>query len=240
VMTKQGMREVDALFPGSKSRAATDSAPIPERELAVRAGIGWQGRHTNVIVPGLGNYVFLSVILTTARITPDTTAKPLEGCGTCTRCMNICPTGALVAPNTLDPRRCISYWTIESKESIPVEIRPLMGNRIFGCDICIDICPWNSQASNESSPRFAWNSSLGAMDLGKLFGNLSSDDWFRHTFAGTPVLRTGRSGLRRNVAVAIANTSIKELIPVLETGLSDVSDIVREHTLWALERLKSV
>ena len=239
-MTKQGMKEIDALFPGSKSRAATDSAPIPERELAVRAGIGWQGRHTNVIVPGLGNYAFLSVILTTACIAPDHREKPLEGCGTCTRCMQVCPTGALVAPNTLDPRRCISYWTIEAKESIPVDIRPLMGNRIFGCDICVDICPWNSQASNDTLTQFAWNSSLGAMDLGNLFGNLSSDDWFKQTFAGTPVLRTGRAGLRRNVAVAIGNTNQRALVPVLEEGLSDVSDVVKEHTLWALERLKAV
>ena len=239
-MTKQGMKQIETLFPGSKSRAATDSAPIPERELAVRAGIGWQGRHTNVIVPGLGNYAFLSVILTTAEIEPDKSDKPLEGCGTCTRCLQVCPTGALVAPNTLDPRRCISYWTIEAKESIPLDIRPLMGNRIFGCDICVDICPWNAKVSTGTLTQFAWNSALGALDLADLFTNLASDDWFKQTFSGTPVMRTGRAGLRRNVAVAIGNTNLRELVPVLEAGLSDDSEIVREHVRWAMERLSMV
>ena len=238
-MTKQGMSEIERIYPGSKSRAATDSAPIPERELAVRAGVGWQGRHTNVIVTGLGNYAFLSVILTTAEIEPDIREKQLEGCGTCTRCMQECPTGALVAPNTLDPRRCISYWTIEAKESIPLDIRPLMGNRIFGCDICIDVCPWNSKASTDTLTQFAWNSALGALDLADLFTNLASDEWFKQTFAGTPVLRTGRAGLRRNVAVAIGNTNLTDLIPILEAGLGDSSDVVQEHTSWALERLMS-
>ncbi len=237
-MTKQAIQELEQAFPGCKCRAATDSAPIPERELAVRAGIGWQGRHTNVIIPGFGNYAFLSVILTTATIEPDVIERPLDGCGTCTRCLKICPTGALVAPNTLDPRRCISYWTIEAKESIPEEIRPLMGNRIFGCDICIDICPWNSQASTEINPMFSWKPDLGAMNLSILFSNLESDEWFKFTFAGTPILRTGRAGLRRNVAVAIGNTNDKKLLPVLETGLSDESVIVIEHTQWAINRLQ--
>ena len=236
-MTKQGMKVVEAFIPGSVSRAATDSAPIPERELAVRAGIGWQGRHTNVIVPGFGNYVFLSVILTTAVIEPDKPDSQLGNCGACTKCLQVCPTGALVAPNVLDPRRCISYWTIEAKESIPLEIRPLMGNRIFGCDICIDICPWNSLASPDQLAVFKWNPSFGALNLGDLFINLASDDWFHHTFLGTPVLRTGRSGLRRNVAVAIGNTHDPSLKSVLEAGLSDESSIVREHVQWALQEL---
>jgi len=236
-MTKQGMKVVEAFIPGSVSRAATDSAPIPERELAVRAGIGWQGRHTNVIVPGFGNYVFLSVILTTAVIEPDKPDSQMGNCGACTKCLQVCPTGALVAPNVLDPRRCISYWTIEAKESIPLEIRPLMGNRIFGCDICIDICPWNSLASPDQLAVFKWNPSFGALNLGDLFINLASDDWFHHTFLGTPVLRTGRSGLRRNVAVAIGNTHDHSLKSVLEAGLSDESSIVREHVQWALQEL---
>jgi epoxyqueuosine reductase len=237
-LTKRGMKEIDARFPGSKSRAATDSAPIPERELAVRAGIGWQGRHTNVIVPGHGNYAFLSVILTTADIEPDARDEQMGSCGTCTKCLQVCPTGALVAPNTLDPRRCISYWTIEAKESIPLDIRPLMGNRIFGCDICVDICPWNSRASNETMFAFDWNADLGAVHLGELFANLGSDDWFKQQFAGTPVLRTGRAGLRRNVAVAIGNTQNIALQSVLEPGLFDDSQIVREHVEWALDRLR--
>jgi len=236
-MTKQGMKVVEAFIPGSVSRAATDSAPIPERELAVRAGIGWQGRHTNVIVPGFGNYVFLSVILTTAVIEPDKPDSQMGNCGACTKCLQVCPTGALVAPNVLDPRRCISYWTIEAKESIPLEIRPLMGNRIFGCDICIDICPWNSLASPDQLAVFKWNPSFGALNLGDLFMNLASDDWFQRTFFGTPVLRTGRSGLRRNVAVAIGNTHNSSLKSVLEAGLSDESSIVREHVQWALQEL---
>jgi len=236
-MTKSGMKEIQTYFPGTQSRAATDSAPIPERELAVRAGLGWQGRHTNVIVPGLGNYVFLSVILTTAKIEPDIVETMAGGCGSCTKCLQVCPTGALVAPNTLDPRRCISYWTIEAKESIPLDIRPLMGNRIFGCDICVDICPWNSLASSVPMPDFSWNPSFGALPLGDLFVNLGSDDWFKRTFAGTPVLRTGRAGLRRNVAVAIGNSNDKTLLSVLDAGLSDESSIVREHVQWAIQAL---
>ena len=236
-MTKKGMKVVEAFIPGSVSRATTDSAPIPERELAVRAGIGWQGRHTNVIVPGFGNYVFLSVILTTALIEPDTPDSKMGNCGGCTKCIQVCPTGALVAPNVLDPRRCISYWTIEAKESIPLEIRPLMGNRIFGCDICIDVCPWNSLASLEQLTAFDWKPSFGALDLGNLFTNLSSDEWFQQTFLGTPVLRTGRAGLRRNVAVAIGNTHDVRLKSVLEAGLLDESGIVREHVEWALQAL---
>jgi epoxyqueuosine reductase len=236
-MTKAGMKEIQTFFPGAHSRAATDSAPIPERELAVRAGMGWQGRHTNVIVPGLGNYVFLSVILTTAMIEPDSFETMAGGCGSCTKCLKVCPTGALVAPNTLDPRRCISYWTIEAKESIPLDIRPLMGNRIFGCDICIDICPWNSLASSDQSTDFSWNPDLGALPLGELFLNLGSDDWFKRAFAGTPVLRTGRAGLRRNVAVAIGNSNDKTLQSVLEAGLSDESSMVREHVHWAIHAL---
>jgi epoxyqueuosine reductase len=239
-MTKQGMKVVEAFIPGSVSRAATDSAPIPERELAVRAGIGWQGRHTNVIVPGFGNYIFLSVILTTAVIEPDKPVSQMGNCGACTKCLQVCPTGALVAPNVLDPRRCISYWTIEAKESIPLDIRPLMGNRIFGCDICIDICPWNSLASAEQLTAFNWNPSFGALHLGDLFSNLASDEWFQHTFLGTPVLRTGRAGLRRNVAVAIGNSQDITLKSVLEAGLSDESLMVCEHAQWALLQLMNV
>jgi epoxyqueuosine reductase len=238
-MTKRGMQEIEARFPGSKSRAATDSAPIPERELAVRASIGWQGRHTNVIIPGLGNYAFLSVILTTADIEPDARDVPLGGCGTCTKCIHVCPTGALVAPNTLDPRRCISYWTIEAKESIPLEIRPLMGNRIFGCDICVDICPWNSRASGDAITAFDWNGDLGAIPLGDLFEKLGSEEWFKQKFAGTPVLRTGRAGLRRNVAVAIGNSQNSAFQSILELGLLDDSSIVREHVQWAIGRLSA-
>lgn len=239
-MTKQGIKLLEAMYPESRSRAATDSAPIPERELAVRSGMGWQGRHTNVIIPELGNYAFLSVILTTAEIVPDEADTVIGNCGTCTKCLEICPTGALVAPNTLDPRRCISYWTIEAKESIPIEIRSRMGNRIFGCDICIDICPWNSQATNDVNVAFQWNASLGAISLKDLFIQLASEEVFNQMFIGTPVLRTGRAGLRRNVAVAIGNTKQRRFISVLEAGLDDESDIVREHTQWAISQLMAV
>lgn len=236
-LTKKIIAVIKLYYPNSRSRGSTDSTPIPERELAVRSGLGWQGRHTNVIAHGLGNFFFLSVILTTADITPDNNADVLEGCGSCTACMASCPTGAIVAPNTLNPLRCISYWTIEAKTSIPVELRSLLGNNIFGCDICLNVCPWNRFAKATSLDGFNWDSTRGSMELDKLFTTLADEKGFLSIFNLTPVLRAGREGLRRNVAVAMGNSGVRSFIPILEGGLDDDSPIVIEHIEWAISEL---
>ena len=222
-------------FPGTQSRGFTDSGPIRERELATRAGLGWQGKHTNLISLSLGNWFFLGALLTTLEIPPD---APFEShhCGTCTRCLTACPTGALVAPMALDARRCISYLTIELKGSIPVELRPLMGDHIFGCDDCLAVCPWNDKAQQGRETRLAARDADAANpDLLALLALLETEEAFKAKFKGTPILRPGRAGLRRNVCVALGNVGGPEaLAPLQHVAQTDPSEIVREHALWAL------
>ena len=226
-------------YPGSVSRGFTDSGPIRERELARRAGIGWQGRHTNLISLDLGNFTFLCALLTTAEIPID---EPFgqSHCGTCVRCMEACPTAAIVAPLVLDARRCISYLTIEHHGSIPLELRPAMGNRIFGCDDCLDACPWNEHATRSREVRFAARDPERAFpDLVELLRSLASEAWFRERFRGTPILRTGRARLRRNVCIALGNVGDGEAVGPLRQALdSDPDPDVREHALWALEQIE--
>ena len=222
-------------FPGTVSRGYTDSGPIRERELAARAGLGWQGKHTNLISLKLGNFFFLGALLTSLKLEPD---PPFAShhCGTCTRCLSACPTGAIVAPMTLDARRCISYLTIELHGSIPEELRPLMGDHIFGCDDCLAACPWNDKAQTASEQKLYGGD--GRVDLVELLTLLATDDAFEARFAGTPILRTGRTGLRRNVCVALGNVGGSEAIPALEAVVqTDPSELVREHAYWALRRL---
>ncbi|MFM7322713.1 MAG: tRNA epoxyqueuosine(34) reductase QueG [Armatimonadota bacterium] len=230
---------VAVAFPGARCRGFTDSGPIRERELARRAGIGWQGKHTNLISLDLGNFFFLCALLTTADIAPD---PPFEShhCGSCVRCIEACPTAAIVAPMTLDARRCISYWTIEAKGSIPHEMRIAMGDRIFGCDDCLAVCPWNHRAARAREARFAPADPDRAFpDLRGLLELLADDAEFRRRFAGTPLLRPGRAGLRRNTCVALGNTGSPADLPSLEiVGASDPSEMVREHALWAMERIR--
>ncbi len=227
---------LESEFPGTKSRGFCDSGPLRERELAARAGLGWQGKHTNLISLELGNWFFLGALLTSLKLAPD---PPFSGnhCGTCTRCLAACPTGALVAPQVLDARRCISYLTIELKGPIPLELRPLMGGRVFGCDDCLAVCPHNEHA------RAGREMKLAARDFPDLVGLLKlteTDESFKAAFAGTPMLRTKRIGLRRNICVALGNTGGPDAIPLLETVLeSDPSALVREHAAWALERLRA-
>ncbi|WP_309719642.1 tRNA epoxyqueuosine(34) reductase QueG [Armatimonas sp.] len=222
-------------FPGTVSRGYTDSGPIRERELAARAGLGWQGKHTNLISLKLGNFFFLGALLTSLKLEPD---PPFAShhCGTCTRCITACPTGAIVAPMTLDARRCISYLTIELHGSIPEELRPLMGDHIFGCDDCLAACPWNDKAQTASEAKLYGGD--GRVDLVELLALLATDDAFEARFAGSPILRTGRTGLRRNVCVALGNVGSSEAIAPLEhVALTDPSELVREHARWALHRL---
>jgi epoxyqueuosine reductase len=225
---------VETEWPEARARGFCDSGPIRERELAARAGLGWQGRHTNLISLDLGNWFFLGALLTTLPLPPD--PRTDAHCGTCTRCLTSCPTGALVAPYTLDARRCISYLTIELKGPIPHHLRPRMGDRIFGCDDCLAACPWNGRARLGQEMRLAARDTDAAHpDLLELLALLADEEAFRTRFKNTPLRRPGRAGLRRNVCVALGNIggaeSVKPLADVLK---SDLSPIVRGHAAWAL------
>ncbi|WP_395142971.1 tRNA epoxyqueuosine(34) reductase QueG [Armatimonas sp.] len=224
-------------FPGTQSRGYTDSGPIRERELAARAGLGWQGKHTNLISLKLGNFFFLGALLTSLKLEPD---LPFDShhCGTCTRCLSVCPTGAIVAPMALDARRCISYLTIELHGSIPEELRPLLGDHIFGCDDCLAACPWNDKAQAANELRLFGGD--GQVDLLELLELLATEEAFEQRFAGSPILRPGRTGLRRNVCVALGNVGGPEAIAPLErVAQTDPSELVREHARWAIRRLSA-
>jgi len=228
---------IEATWPGARTRGFADSGPLRERELAARAGIGWQGKHTNLISLDLGNWFLLGALLTTLDLAPD---PPAEGhCGTCTRCLSACPTGALVAPHTLDARRCISYLTIEQRGAIPPELRPLVGARIFGCDDCLAACPWNDRARAGSETRLAARNAGHAFpDLLWLLDLLANEADFREEFAGTPLLRAGRTGLRRNVCVALGNVGGLEAVGLLNEVLTnDDAPLVRSHAAWALGQI---
>ncbi len=221
--------------PSHRSLWYVDTGPILERDLAQRAGIGFVGRHTNVVSRSLGNWFFIAEILTQADLPEDSEARNL--CGKCTRCLDACPTNALPAPFTLDARRCISYLTIELKASIPAELRPFIGNRIYGCDDCLAACPWN---------RFAAEARLMAphrrtdLDQPALLELLALDDAsFRTRFKGSPILRTKRRGLLRNVCVALGNVAGPEALPALARAATDPEPLIQEHALWAIDRIKS-
>ena len=212
-----------------------DTGPLLERDLAQRAGLGFIGKHTNLISRKLGNWIFLAEIITTLDIEPDRSEK--NRCGKCTLCMTACPTGAITAPFIVDARRCISYLTIELKGSIPVEWRPFIGNRVFGCDDCLAVCPWNKFAREGTMLKPHVRTELSAPDLIEL---LSLDETgFKRLFAGTPILRTKRRGLIRNVCVALGNTGDERALPALEKALHDPEALVREHAAWAIERIQS-
>lgn len=219
--------------PDVRTRGFADSGPLRERELAARAGLGWQGKHTNLISLDLGNWFFLGALLTTLDLAPD---APVAGhCGTCTRCLAACPTGAIVAPHTLDARRCISYLTIEERGPIPRDLRPLIGNRIFGCDDCLAACPWNERAQTARELRLAARPGHDAPDLLGWLALLADEDSFRAEFGGTPLMRPKRAGLRRNVCVALGNVGGDEAVAGLADALrNDPASLVRGHAAWAL------
>ncbi len=218
--------------PGTRSLWYVDTGPVLEREYAQRAGIGFIGKHTNVISRQLGNWIFLAEILTTLELAPDGPEK--NRCGTCARCLAACPTNAITAPFQLDARRCISYLTIELKGPIPVALRPAIGNRIFGCDDCLAVCPWNRFARVGHLMQPHARSGLGAPDLLEL---LELDDArFRARFAGTPLLRTKRRGLLRNVCVALGNVGDASALPALRRAAADAEPLIAEHAQWAVER----
>ena len=212
-----------------------DTGPLLERDFAQRDGLGFIGKHTNVISRRFGNWILLGEIVTTLELEPDVPEK--NHCGNCTRCITACPTRAITAPFQLDARLCISYLTIELKGSIPVELRPAIGNRIFGCDDCLAVCPWNRFAREGKMMKEHAHPELAAPDLVEL---LQLDEaGFKSRFAGTPILRTKRRGLLRNVCVALGNIGDKSALPALEKAAGDAEPLIAEHARWAMGQIQS-
>jgi epoxyqueuosine reductase len=212
-----------------------DTGPILERDFAQRAGIGFVGKHTNLISRKLGNWIFLAEILTTLELEPDAPEK--NHCGKCSRCITACPTNAITAPFELDARRCISYLTIELKGSIPVEFRRAMGNRIYGCDDCLAVCPWNKFAQEGRMMKSHARKDLDQPELLDLLA--LGETSFKSRFANSPILRTKRRGLLRNVCVALGNIGDKSALPALEKASQDAEPLVAEHARWAMEEINS-
>jgi epoxyqueuosine reductase len=220
---------------GTRSLWYVDTGPLLERDLAQRAGLGFIGKHTNLISRRLGNWIFLSEIITTLALEPDAPEK--NRCGSCTRCITACPTAAITAPFQLDARRCISYLTIELKGSIPVELRPTIGNRTFGCDDCLAVCPWNRFAREGQLMKSHARPNLAQPDLVEL---LSLDEAeFKRRFAGTPILRARRRGLLRNVCVALGNIGDQRALPALQQAATETESLVSEHASWAIWQIQA-
>jgi epoxyqueuosine reductase len=225
-------RFIDGRWPGAL-KLFVDTAPVMEKPLAEAAGLGWQGKHTNLVSRGFGSWLFLGEIYLALELPPD--APETDHCGACRRCLDICPTAAFPAPYRLDARRCISYLTIEHKGHIAAELRPLIGNRIYGCDDCLAICPWNKFARPTREAGFAPRAGLSAPLLAELAA--LDDAAFRRLFSGSPVKRIGRDRFLRNVLIAIGNSGEPRLVAVLRPLLDDASPLVRAMAVWALARL---
>jgi epoxyqueuosine reductase len=210
-----------------------DTAPVMEKPLAQAAGLGWQGKHTNLVSRDFGSWLFLGEIFTAADLPPD--EPEIDHCGNCNACQDVCPTAAFPAPYRLDARRCISYLTIEHKGPIPLEFRVPMGNRIYGCDDCLAVCPWNKFASQTAELAFAPRETLTGARLADLAA--LDDTAFRALFAGSPIKRIGRDRFVRNALIAIGNSGLPELATVAEGLLGDPSPLVRGMAVWALSRL---
>lgn len=213
-------------------KAYVDTGPILERDLARKAGLGWIGKNTNLINPQIGSYFFIGSLLLDLDLEAD---APFEAdrCGTCTRCLDACPTDALIEPRVLDATRCISYLTIESRTAIPIDLRESVGTLVYGCDICQEVCPWNVSFSRElSAPELAPRAELDLKDA-----LLDGEEEFRSRFRNSPIKRAKRRGLARNIAVAMGNRRDPSDVEALTAALDDPDEMVREHAAWALERL---
>ena len=220
--------------PEAEIKVFVDTAPVMEKPLAQAAGLGWQGKHTNLLSRDLGNWFFLGAIFTTVDLEADT--AELSHCGSCTACLDICPTRAFPAPYRLDARRCISYLTIEHKGPVDEELRPLMGNRIYGCDDCLAVCPWNKFAHDGRDAKLAARDDLIAPPLTDLAG--LDDTAFRALFSGSPIKRIGRDRFVRNVAYAIGNSGDRALIAAASPLVDDPDAAVADAARWAILRLK--
>ena len=218
---------------GGRQKCYVDSGPMLERDHAAAAGIGWHGKSTMLLNREFGTWFFLAEILTSLEFAPDTVEK--NYCGRCTRCIDACPTGAITAPHQMDARRCISYLTIELKGSIPIELRPLIGDRIYGCDDCLDACPWNRFARASREMAFAMPPEIEAMKLRDYLG--LDEDKFRRLFSNSPIKRAKRRGLLRNVCVALGNVGSADDLPALEKARVHFEPLIAEHAQWAIDRI---
>ena len=218
---------------GNGVKVFVDTAPVMEKPLAERAGIGWQGKHTNLVSRAHGSWLFLGEVYTTLEIPPD--PPHADRCGSCQRCMSACPTNAFPAPYRLDATKCISYLTIEHKGAIPEKFRAAMGNRIYGCDDCLAACPWNRFAAATDTEKLRARADLTAPALAELA--LLDDAGFRARFTGSPIKRIGRNRFIRNVMIAIGNSADPSLIPTARTISADPDPVVAEAASWALARL---
>ena len=216
-----------------ETRSYVDTGPLVERIYAKYAGVGWLGKNTCLINQQIGSWVFLGVIVTSLEFTPDTPAP--DRCGTCTRCIDACPTQALIAPYELDSNKCISYLTIEKRGAIPEGMREGMGKQIFGCDICQDVCPWNRKAPQSEKPEFQAREGLVNPALAWL-AEISEED-FREKFRGSPIKRTKRSGLRRNALIAIGNSGDRSLLPLTERCCNDPDPVISGTASWAKQQI---
>jgi epoxyqueuosine reductase len=219
---------------GPDVKVFVDTAPVMEKPLAAQAGLGWQGKHTNLVSRRHGSWLFLGEIYTTLDLTADEPHK--DHCGNCTRCLDVCPTNAFPAPYRLDATRCISYLTIEHAGPIPHALRPLMGNRIYGCDDCLAVCPWNRFAHAANHPGLHPRADLTAPRLTELVA--LDDTSFRTMFRASPIKRIGRDRFVRNVLIAIGNSGDRTLLPAAASRCGDANPVVAEAAAWAVERLE--
>ena len=221
---------------GCEVKVFVDTAPVPEKALGQAAGLGWQGKHTNLVSQGWGNWAFLGAVFSTLPLAPDTAEK--DHCGSCRACLDVCPTDAFPAPYRLDARKCISYLTIEHKGPVDPELRAKMGNRIYGCDDCLAACPWNKFAVAASDIRYAARDDLQAPALADLAP--LDDAGFRKMFSGSPIKRIGRNRFVRNVLYAAGNSEDAALRPVAQSLCEDPDDAVKDAARWAASRLSKV
>jgi epoxyqueuosine reductase len=232
-MLEGGLREV--FGQEIETWCYVDTGPLLERVYAAHAGIGWVGKNTCIINQGLGSWLFLGVILTSLELLTAALPAP-DRCGSCTRCLDACPTSAFLGPHRLDASRCISYLTIEKRGEIPEELRAGVGANVFGCDICQDVCSWNRKAPVTDLPDLQPRPDLVNPDL-KWLATITEED-FRKTFQGSPIKRGKRSGLRRNAVVAMGNSGDARFLPLLHELAGDEDPVVAEHARWALQQLK--
>jgi epoxyqueuosine reductase len=225
---------VQTEVPDCRGRGVVDTAPLLERDFARRAGLGWFGKNTMLLNKRLGSFFFLGALLLSLELQPDS-GHDTSHCGTCTACLDACPTHAFPEPGLLDARRCISYLTIELRGSIPAELRPQVGDWVFGCDICQDVCPWNRKAPAGTEPAFQPRADLEPVDLLQLLS--LSEAEFRGRFRGTALTRARRRGLVRNGAIALGNQAGPEALPALRRALEDPEPLVQEAAAWAIARI---